>query len=62
MTLQEFLNKLPETDKPVVSIFSGGLDSTVMTYALVQKYGADKVHTLSFDYSQKHLLFCKKCP
>lgn len=54
MTLQEFLNKLPETDKPVVSIFSGGLDSTVMTYALVQKYGADKVYTLTYDYKQKH--------
>lgn len=54
MTLNDFLNKLPETDKPVVSIFSGGLDSTVMTYALVKKYGADKVHTLSFDYSQNH--------
>lgn len=54
MNLQEFLDKLPNTDKPVVSIFSGGLDSTVMTYALVKKYGADKVHTLSYHYRQKH--------
>lgn len=54
MNLQEFLDKLPDTDKPVVSILSGGLDSTVLTNALVKKYGKDKVFSLSYQYRQKH--------
>ena len=44
---------LPETSNNVVSILSGGLDSTILTHLLVKKYGADKVHALSFDYNQK---------
>lgn len=53
MNLQECLKSLPDTDKNVVSVLSGGLDSTVMTYVLKEKYGADKVFALSFDYGQK---------
>ena len=45
---------LPDTNKPVVSIFSGGLDSTILTYALVNKYGKDNVVALIYDYNQKH--------
>lgn len=45
---------LPNTNKPVVSIFSGGLDSTILTYALVNKYGKDNVVALIYDYNQKH--------
>lgn len=37
----------------VVSVLSGGLDSTVLTYKLVDEYGADNVFALSFYYGQK---------
>mgnify|MGYP001282470913 CR=1 FL=1 len=43
----------PETKGNIVSILSGGLDSTIMTYALVKKYGRDRVYALSFYYGQK---------
>jgi len=38
----------------VVSILSGGLDSTVLTYYLVDKYGSENVFALTFYYNQKH--------
>jgi len=46
---------LPPTDNVtgVVAVLSGGLDSTTLTYALVDKYGKDKVSALSFMYGQK---------
>ena len=50
----ELLNNLPDTANPVVSIFSGGLDSTILTYALVEKYGKDNVVALVYNYNQKH--------
>lgn len=53
MKLKDVLGTLPDTDKNVVSILSGGLDSTVMTYILVEKYGADRVFALSYNYGQK---------
>lgn len=40
--------------KNVVSILSGGLDSTIMTYALVHHYGAERVRAISFNYGQRH--------
>ena len=46
--------KLPETNKNVISILSGGLDSTILTYMLSNKYGNDKVIALSFNYGQRH--------
>lgn len=51
--MNEALSKLPETDQNVVSVLSGGLDSTIMTYILVKKYGRDKVYALSYNYGQK---------
>lgn len=51
-TLETVLHDLPDTDKPVVSILSGGLDSTILTYLLERRYGKN-VHALSFDYNQK---------
>lgn len=53
MKLNEALAKLPDTDQNVVSVLSGGLDSTIMTYILVEKYGKDRVYALSYDYGQK---------
>lgn len=53
MNLSEALAALPDTDKNVLSVMSGGLDSGIMTMMLVEKYGADRVVALSYDYGQK---------
>jgi 7-cyano-7-deazaguanine synthase len=53
MQLIEALAKLPDTSKNMISVLSGGLDSTIMTYILVEKYGRDHVFALTFDYGQK---------
>ena len=53
MNLQSVISMLPDTDKNVVSILSGGLDSTIMTYILVEKYGNERVFALSYNYGQK---------
>lgn len=45
---------LQDTDKPVVCIFSGGLDSTVLIYALVKKYKSENVKAIGFNYGQRH--------
>lgn len=39
--------------KTVVSL-SGGLDSTILVYYLVDKYGADNVACISYNYNQRH--------
>lgn len=44
---------LPDTDKNVVVVLSGGLDSTILTYLIVNKYGPEKVYALSFYYGQR---------
>lgn len=43
---------LPKISK-AVSVLSGGLDSTILTYLLVDRYGRDNVVALSFNYGQK---------
>lgn len=43
----------PKTDKHVVVVLSGGLDSTILTYKCVEEYGSNNVFALSFDYNQK---------
>lgn len=55
MNLEEFKKTLPELDegKKVVSVLSGGLDSSTLTYLLVDKYGKDNVVALSYFYGQK---------
>lgn len=60
--LQEVLNNLPilEVGKKVVSVLSGGLDSTIVTYTLVEKYGKDNVIALSFNYGQSHSVELEK--
>lgn len=56
MYLQNVLNTLPTLTpgKRVVSVLSGGLDSTVVTYMLTHHYGPDAVVALSFNYGQRH--------
>lgn len=46
------MKQLPQYNR-VVAVLSGGLDSTILTYALVSKYGAENVSALTFDYNQK---------
>lgn len=53
MNLETALNNLPNTNKNVVAVLSGGLDSSVMTMLLVHKYGPERVRALSYDYGQK---------
>lgn len=60
MNLKEALSKLPETDKNVVAVLSGGLDSSVMTMMLVEKYGAERVSAISYDYGQKQKIELEK--
>lgn len=47
------LNKLPETKQNVVAVLSGGMDSTIMTLLLVERYGKERVSALSYNYGQK---------
>lgn len=37
-----------------VSILSGGLDSTILTYKLVEEFGSENVAALTFNYGQRH--------
>lgn len=48
----ESLDKLPDTKKVVV-VLSGGMDSTIAMRLCVEKYGAENVSALTFDYGQK---------
>lgn len=52
--------KLVKTDRPVVCVLSGGMDSTVLVYALVKKYGANNVKAISFNYGQRHSVELEK--
>ena len=45
-------------DENVLVVLSGGLDSSVATMMLVDKYGKDKVHALTFNYNQKQKIEC----
>jgi 7-cyano-7-deazaguanine synthase len=53
MNLQTALQQLPETDKNVIAVLSGGMDSSIATMLLVEKYGAERVFAVSYDYGQK---------
>lgn len=60
MRLQEALDRLPDTNKNVLAVLSGGLDSSVMTMLLVKKYGRDRVSAISYDYGQKQRIELEK--
>jgi 7-cyano-7-deazaguanine synthase len=49
---EEMLAKLPDTGSAVV-VLSGGLDSTIAARLAVEKYGANNVYALNFNYGQK---------
>jgi len=49
----QFLRELPYDCSGVVVCLSGGLDSTTALRLAVEKYGADKVRAISFDYGQR---------
>lgn len=53
MDLNTICDMLPETDDNVVSVLSGGLDSSIMTYVLAHHYGNDMVKAISYNYNQK---------
>lgn len=55
--MEQFISNLPNTQGPVVCIFSGGLDSTVLLYALSKKYD---VRAITFDYKQRHSIELEK--
>lgn len=56
MNLQELKSTLPELQEGenIAIALSGGLDSTTLVYALVSKYGPDRVKALSFNFGQRH--------
>jgi 7-cyano-7-deazaguanine synthase len=60
MNLQTALDRLPDTNKEVLAVLSGGLDSSVMTMLLCERYGSDKVTTVSYDYGQKQRVELEK--
>lgn len=60
MELHNILTTLPSTDKNVLVVLSGGLDSSTMMMILVNHYGADRVRAVSFDYGQKQKLELRK--
>lgn len=60
MNLKQALELLPSTEKNIVSVHSGGLDSSILTMLLVEKYGADRVTSISYDYGQKQKIELEK--
>ena len=56
MTGSEFLSRLPDTNKPVVVVLSGGLDSSICLAAAHQKYGKSNVIALTANYGQRQAL------
>lgn len=53
MNLKKALDLLPSTDKNVLVVLSGGMDSSILTMILTAKYGSKRVKALSYDYGQK---------
>ena len=59
MNLENVLKELPDT-KGVVVVLSGGMDSTIAMRLCVQRYGANNVRALTFDYGQKQKIEIEK--
>ena len=56
MNLNEALARLPDTDKKVVVVHSGGLDSSTALILAARRYGSKNVLSLGFNYGQKQVL------
>lgn len=57
--LQNILDSLPLVNKCIV-ILSGGMDSTIAMRLAVEKYKAENVFALTFDYGQKQKIEIEK--
>lgn len=53
MNIEQAMKRLPETDKKVVITHSGGMDSATAVILAAEKYGADRVISVGFNYGQK---------
>ena len=60
MNVSEALDRLPNTDKKVVITHSGGLDSSTAVILAVNKYGAENVISVGFNYGQKQSVELEK--
>lgn len=59
INVNQYLSTLP-SGNGVVVVYSGGMDSTVAMRLCVEKYGADNVRALTFNYGQKQSLEIEK--
>lgn len=57
--LNDVIREMPDT-KGAIVILSGGMDSTIAMRLCVEKYGADNVRALTFNYGQKQVLEIEK--
>lgn len=51
--MTNYLDRLPDTVNGAVVVLSGGLDSTIVMRLCVEKYGAENVRAVTFNYGQK---------
>ena len=56
MNAAEAISLLPDTDKKVVVTHSGGMDSTTAVILAAEKYGADNVISIGYNYGQKQVV------
>jgi len=56
MDLQQAIDTLPDTSQPVVVTHSGGMDSSAGVILAVEKYGAENVISVGFNYGQKQVV------
>ncbi len=56
MKIKDLFERTKYIDKAekIVVNFSGGLDSTILLYALLSRFSIDNIVLLSFDYNQRH--------
>lgn len=59
MQVSDVLVQMPETDKVLV-ILSGGMDSTIAMRFAVERYGAENVSAITFNYGQKQVAEIEK--
>ena len=58
MNVQDYLNRLE--DGGAVVVLSGGMDSTISLRLCVERYGAENVRALTFDYGQRQRVEIEK--